>query len=315
MIRFRKNTLLVCCGLLLGAILGLKAQTSSPLEGRWDLELDFMGKTSPSWLEIRHSGNATLIGRFVFAFGSARPISEIVPYGKDQFTFSIPNQWEPKGSDMILHGALVDGGLKGTLVFTDGSILNWTGQRAPKLAHTADPKWGKPIALITGSDLRGWHVDGEKNQWVVHDGILSSPESGSNLISDQKFTDFKLHAEFRYSKGSNSGIYLRGRYEVQIEDDLGRDPLDIYIGGIYGFLEPNENAAKAAGEWQTYDITLLGRRVTVVLNGKTVISDATIPGITGGALDSREGEPGPLMLQGDHGPIEFRNLRVTPLKD
>src|SRR5690606_2480447 len=194
------------------------------------------------------------------------------------------------------------------------SVISWTGQRAPKLAHTPDPKWDRPIALFNGKDLSGWQVDGEKNQWIVKDGILTSPESGSNLISDQKFQDFKLHAEFRYQQGSNSGIYLRGRYEVQIEDDKGREPLDTYIGGIYGFLEPNENAALDAGAWQTYDITLIGRRVTVVLNGKTVIADATIPGITGGALDSREGEPGPLMIQGDHGPIEFRSLVLTPRK-
>lgn len=299
---------------LLGATTGISAQQSNPLEGRWNLELEFMGKKAPSWLEIKHSGNATLIGRFVFAFGSARPIAEIITYGENQFTFDIPNQWEPKGSNMILHGTLDAGRLKGTLIYTDGSIIPWSGQRAPNLPHTADPKWDRPIQVFNGKDLSGWHVDGERNQWVVKDGVLTSPASGSNLITDQKFQDFKLHVEFRYPKGSNSGIYLRGRYEVQIEDDKGREPLDIYIGGIYGFLEPNENAALDAGQWQTYDITLLGRRVTVTLNGKTVISDATIPGITGGALDSREGEPGPLMLQGDHGPIEFRSIVLTPLK-
>src|SRR5690606_10582452 len=137
------------------------------------------------------------------------------------------------------------------------SVISWTGQRAPKLAHTADPKWDRPIQLFNGKDLSGWHVDGEKNQWVVRDGILTSPESGSNLITDQKFQDFKLHAEFRYQKGSNSGIYLRGRYEVQIEDDKGLEPLDTYIGGIYGFLEPNENAALDAGQWQDRKSTRL----------------------------------------------------------
>lgn len=309
-----KSTLMMVTALFLGAATSLSAQNHGSLEGRWDLELDFMGKTAPSWLEIRHSGNATLVGRFVFAFGSARPIAEIVPFGEGKFTFEIPNQWEPKGSNMIVHGALVEGRLKGTLIYTDGTVISWTGQRAPKLAHTADPQWDRPIKLFNGQGLDGWHVDGEKNQWVVRDGILGSPESGSNLITDQKFGDFKLHAEFRYPKGSNSGIYLRGRYEVQIQDDMGREPMDIHMGGIYGFLEPNENAAMEAGTWQTYDITLIGRRVTVVLNGKTVISDATIPGITGGALDSREGEPGPLMIQGDHGPIEFRSLVLTPRK-
>ena len=111
--------------LLLGLTSNLYAQNISPLEGRWDLEMDFMGKTVPSWLEIRHSGHATLLGRFVFAFGSARPISEIETYGENKFTFSIPNQWEPKGSDMIFHGELEDGKLKGTLIYTDGSIIHW----------------------------------------------------------------------------------------------------------------------------------------------------------------------------------------------
>ena len=299
---------------ILGMTVKSYSQHISPLEGRWDLEMEFNGQTVPSWLEIRHSGNATLIGRFVFAFGSARPIAEVETFGDNKFTFSIPNQWEPKGSDMIFHGELTDGKLKGTMIYTDGSIAEWTGVKAPDLTYTENPKWGKPIEVFNGKDITGWHVDGEKSQWVVKDGILTSPESGSNLITDEKFQDFKLHTEFRYPKGSNSGIYLRGRYEVQIVDSEGLEPLDIYLGGIYGFLEPNENASKPAGEWQTYDITLIGRRVTVVLNGKTVISDATIPGITGGALDSKEGEPGPFMVQGDHGPIEYKSFVVTPLK-
>lgn len=227
---------------------------------------------------------------------------------------AFPTNGKPKGSDMVFHGQLEDETLKGTLIYTDGSLIEWTGVRAPKLEYTENPKWGKTIDLFNGKDLSGWHVDGEKNQWVVKDGVLTSPESGSNLISDETFQDFKLHAEFRFPEGSNSGIYLRGRYEIQIVDSEGYEPSDIYMGGIYGFVEPNENASKPAGEWQTYDITFIGRRVTIVLNGKTVISDTTIPGITGGALDSKEGEPGPFMIQGDHGPIEFRSFEVTPLK-
>src|SRR5690606_36902436 len=156
---------LILGAFLFGAGLGLSAQNSNPLEGRWDLELDFMGRTAPSWLEIRHSGNATLIGRFVFAFGSARPISEVHPYGDHKFTFSIPNQWEPKGSDMIVHGGLVGDRLEGTLIYTDGSVIPWTGQRAPKLAHVENPKWDRPIELFNGRDLSGWDMDGEKEQW------------------------------------------------------------------------------------------------------------------------------------------------------
>ena len=133
-------------------------------------------------------------------------------------------------------------------------------------------------------------------------------------MTDETFTDFKLHIEFRYPKGSNSGVYLRGRYEVQIEDSRGLEPSKDQLGAVYGFLSPSDMVAKEAGEWQSYDITLVGRMVKVVANGKTVICNQEIPGITGGALDSKEGEPGPIYIQGDHGPIEFRNIILTPAK-
>ena len=137
-------------------------------------------------------------------------------------------------------------------------------------------------------------------------------DSGADLVTERKFTDFKLQAEFRYPAGSNSGIYLRGRYEVQIEDNYGQEPDSLKIGGVYGFLTPSVNAAKKPGEWQAVDVTLVGRVVTVVLNGERIIDRQTIPGVTGGALDSDEGSPGPILLQGDHGPIDFRKVILTP---
>lgn len=290
------------------------SQNIHPLEGRWDLEIDFMGKTAPSWLEVRHSGYETLTGRFVFAFGSARPIAEII-MNENRFHFTLPRQWEPNGTDMAFYGELLeDGTLQGNLIYTDGSNIEFTGEKAPKLPYKAEPEWGKPIDLFNGKNLEGWHADRDENQWVVKDGVLTSPKSGANLISDEKFTDFKLEAEFRYPKNGNSGIYLRGRYEVQVADNYGLEPMDIYFGGVYGFLEPNENAAKEAGEWQKFEISFIGNRVTVVANDKVVIKDQNIPGITGGALDSKEGEPGPFMIQGDHEPVEFRKFVVTPIK-
>ncbi|MEM1336364.1 MAG: DUF1080 domain-containing protein [Bacteroidota bacterium] len=291
----------------------LFAQELHPLEGRWDLEMQFMGKTAPSWLEVRHSGHETLVGRFVFAFGSARPVAEVKTNG-NRFSFSIPRQWEPEGNDMVFHGELTEGKLKGTMVYTDGSVVSWTGKPAPNLPYIAAPKWSQPMALFNTKDLKGWHADKPENQWVIDDGVLKNPKSGANLISDEKFTDFKATVEFRYPEGSNSGIYLRGRYEVQIADNYGLPPMDIYFGGVYGFLEPNENAAKQAGEWQSYEITLIGRRVTIVANGKTIIEDQTIPGITGGALDSDEAAPGPFVIQGDHGPVEFRKFEVSTIE-
>jgi hypothetical protein len=142
-------------------------------------------------------------------------------------------------------------------------------------------------------------------------GVLTNTQRGANLVTDGTYGDFKLHLEFRYPPSGNSGVYLRGRYEAQIEDSTGRETSTGGLGAIYGFLIPNENAAKGAGEWQTYDITLIGRIVTVVLNGHQVICRVNIPGITGGALDSDEEKPGPIMLQGDHGPVEYRNIVLT----
>jgi hypothetical protein len=174
--------------------------------------------------------------------------------------------------------------------------------------------WGAPIRLLHANDLGGWHASGPSNQWSVTNGVLSSPRSGTNLVTDRKFEDYKLHVEFRYPKESNSGVYQRGRYEVQIQDDFGNEPWNDRFSGIYGFISPSVMAAKPAGEWQSFDITLVGRMVTVVANGRQVICNQEIPGITGGALDSREGEPGPLFLQGDHGPVDYRNIVITPAR-
>lgn len=289
----------------------LHAQETNPLEGRWDMVVQQEGRELPSWLEIRHSGSHTLVGRFVYAFGSARPIAEVIV--KDgKFNFVIPPQWEQGDSYMKFEGQLNGQQLTGTMVYTNGNTYKWTATRAPALTYKENPVWGVPIPLFNGKDLTGWHATGD-NQWVVESGVLKSPKSGANLISDASFTDFKLHIEFRYPEGSNSGIYLRGRYEVQITDSKGKEPSDIEFGGIYGFLTPNQMAAKEAGEWQSYDITLMGRRVTVIANGIPIIVDQIIPGITGGAIDSKEGTPGPFLFQGDHGPIEFRNIVVTPV--
>lgn len=291
---------------------GLTAQEADALEGRWNLTISQEDKELPSWLEISHSGNNTLIGRFTYAFGSARPISEVKKYG-DVFYFSIPPQWEPGAANMEFEGKMVGDELKGTMVYTDGKTYNWTGSQSPDLPYVENPKWGKTIQLFNGKNLDGWKAEGE-NQWKVVDGILTSSEAGVNLISEEKFTNFKLHAEFRYPEGSNSGLYLRGRYEIQIADNANLNPSSIYFGGIYGLLSPNEMVAKEAGEWQTYDITLNGRRLTIVANGKTIIAEQNIPGMTGGALDNNEAEPGPIMIQGDHGPIEFRKLELTPIE-
>lgn len=286
---------------------------SKELIGRWDITIDENGKSVPSWLEVKLSGSRTLVGSFVGVSGSARPVAK-VNFDNGKFSFSIPPQWESGNQDFIIEGELIGKEIKGTVVTSEGKKYTWKGVRAPYLVRTAAPVWDKPINLFNGKDLTGWKALGN-NQWEVINGVLTSAKSGANLVSDQKFTDFKLHVEFRYKKGSNSGVYLRGRHEVQIEDSPKEaHPGSLLFSGIYGFLAPSEIAALGPDQWQTFDITLVGRMVTVVANGKTVISNQEIPGITGGALDSNEGEPGPIFIQGDHGPIEFRKIVITPAK-
>jgi hypothetical protein len=294
------------------AAVGAKDGSDTVLLGRWDITVHQPDREVPSWLEITRSGSRRLVGRFVGGGGSARPISK-VNYLDGKMSFSIPPQWEQEDKELSVEGSLQGDSLTGTMIEPNGKKYTWVGRRAPSLRRETEPVWGQPVALFTGADLSGWHTPGA-NQWVAESGILRSPHSGSNIITDGRFTDFKLHIEFRYPKGSNSGVYLRGRYEVQIEDAEGTEPPNDVISGVYGFLPPIVQATKGPGEWQSYDITLVGRLVTIVFNGQTVISKSEIPGITGGALDSKEGEPGPIYLQGDHGPIEYRNIMITPAK-
>jgi hypothetical protein len=142
---------------------------------------------------------------------------------------------------------------------------------------------------------------------------LISPGHGPEIINDSKFEDFKLHLEFNCAANSNSGVYLRGRYEVQIETDSIQEPPSHHTGGVYGFLAATPEQPRTPGVWQSFDITLVGRTITVVQNGKTIIDNQEIPGITGGALDSHEELPGPIYLQGsEEGYVAYRNIVVTP---
>jgi len=312
------------CVTALNMVLALSNLTSSAsaqgdgsgkVIGRWDIVVHGQAGDFPSWLEIQRSGTKTLIGSFVSQFGSARPISK-VEFDNGQIRFAIPPQWERRTDDQAFEAKLDGDNFRGSTTDEHGNTVKWEGQKAPALRRTQPPQWGEPIALFNGKDLTNWkpRSSSAKNGWTVRDGLLVNAEPGNDLRTEQNFTDFKLNAEFRYPKGSNSGIYLRGRYEVQIEDNEGLEADSHRIGGVYGFLTPAINAAKKAGEWQNVEITLVGRQVTVVLNGERIIDRQTIPGITGGALDSNEGEPGPLMIQGDHGVVEFRKLVLTPAK-
>jgi hypothetical protein len=284
-----------------------------PIVGRWDLTVRGSEDSYPSWLEVRQSGYRTMVGSFVGRVGSARPISR-VDFVDGRVHFTVPPQWERRHDDQHFAGRLEGGVLGGETSDDEGRPVRWEARPAPSLARTGAPRWGAPVDLFNGHDLGGWRPRDPKakNGWLVRDGMLVNAEPGNDLLTERKFVDFRLTAEFRFPSGSNSGIYLRGRYEVQIEDNQGEEPDSHKIGGVYGFLTPSVNAGKEAGQWQTLDVTLVGRSVTVILNGERVIDRQPVPGITGGALDSDEGQPGPILLQGDHGPVEFKRMTLTP---
>jgi hypothetical protein len=286
---------------------------ADPVLGRWDLTVHGTEGPYPSWLEVLLRKESELMGRFVGRFGSNRHVSEIA-YNAGELLVRIPVQYERSKTDLVFKGRLVGDRLEGTTEDEKGAALKWTGVRAPSLARDVPPRWGRAVDLFNGKDLSGWKLrsGGRGECWSIADAAMTNTPPCVDIITERSFADFKLHAEFNIVPKSNSGVYLRGRYEVQIQDDAGRAMDSLRMGGVYGFLRPATNASGKPGDWQAFDITLVGRRVTVLLNGNTIVDDAEIPGITGGARDSDEGAPGPLMLQGDHGKIAFRKITVTP---
>ncbi|MCU1271949.1 MAG: hypothetical protein JWN74_3243 [Acidobacteriaceae bacterium] len=284
-----------------------------PFLGRWDLTLKAPDREYPSWIEIRQE-NGELKAQMVSRWGHARPLPEIT-VTTGHLRFVSPKADEDRKDDMVFEGALTGKTLSGTTTGPDGTPWQWSGRRAPALKRVSDPKWGKPISLFNGKDLAGWRPDTPNfhPDWKVAEGTLISPGHGPELINNSKFEDFKLHVEFKCDEKSNSGIYLRGRYELQVETNSAEEPPSHHTGGVYGFIAPSPELPRKAGEWQTFDITLVGRMITVVQNGQTIIDHQEIPGITGGALDSHEELPGPIYLQGsEDGHVAFRNIVITP---
>lgn len=305
------------------------AFNAAGFNGRWDITIPKEARSRAWWLEVDGAGTGTLTGLFVGAPGGGMYKPDEMSIKGDELTFvfnhrySVPGNTTPgeKRTDRrgIYRARLVNGKLVGTFEVEGAPTtkLDWTGVRAPVITDRDDGTWkeGKPVALFNGKDLTGWlpMVKGKPLGWVVHNGILTNNPPANNLVSEKKFWNFKLHAEYRLHKHSNSGIGLRGRYEVQILEDYGQPPNKQGHGAIYYRIVPTENASLPAGKWQTLDVTLIGRDVTVTLNGKTVINKKVIDGLTAIANNANEGEPGPITIQGDHRKIEIRKLVVTPL--
>ena len=207
--------------------------------------------------------------------------------------------------------------LKGKVTYPDGKVHHFEGKRAPLLLSKKAPVWGEPVTLFDGKTLGGWKLRDpkKKNGWAVVNGELAvvEPKDNADLVSEQAFQDMKLHVEFNVEPKSNSGVYLRGRYEIQILDNPDQKmALDTHgCGGVYSRIAPTWTRRSRPASGRPSTSRSSAARSASTLNGKKIV-EGVVDGITGGALSPFEGEPGPLMLQGDHGKVRFRNIVVTP---
>ena len=280
----------------------LLAQAASPFAGRWDLWITDRDEKYPGWMELVEGSGGPRV-RAQPRTGGVVPAKTVKLNGSHlRITFGKGILWDltASGGDLI-----------GTQS-RNHAMARVKGVRAPELNREPPKSWTSPEAIFNGRDLSGWEPDNPAiNHWVAEDGILLNKEHGANLRSARKFQDFKLHIELNCPDGGNSGVYLRGRYEIQVAYEKGPDAYHS-MGAIYGFLKPSVELPRKPGQWESFDATLIGRRLTLVRDGVMTLKDAEIPGITGGALDSDEAEPGPIYIQGDHtGGMEYRNITVA----
>ncbi len=289
--------------------------------GRWDITVSGPSSQRGWWLEVSGAGTDNLKGRFMGApVGLLDEIPKLsISEGELRFALEARFRKDHAPEKGLYWARLEDGKLKGTFEIEGdpSTYLEWTGVRAPALPEKDDASWkrGDPIVLFNGHDLTGWQavLPGHPSGWIVKEGALIALPGASDLVSEKKFLNFVVEAEYWIEPHTNTGIGLRGRYEVQIADDADRPASIRGTGAILGRIAPTLNAEKLAGEWQSLVIRLVGREVTVILNGIRVINRQTIDGPTAIALDTNEADPGPILLQGNRGMVEFRRIVAYPL--
>ncbi len=316
-----------------------KKNDISQFLGQWTLDI---GTSQVGWLEVRQE-NGYIDADLLWGGGSILPVpyiylaENILYVGRDprkvvrkkdengieKRSHNFPTWVEIKRDGEKIAGYYLRP--KNTGIGFDSVLIK--GKKLPDVPPASDMtkvKFGTPIHLFNNKDLTGWKMveQNKANGWSVIDGILindpvqkegTAPVGYGNIRTEEEFEDFNLKLEVNVPVHSNSGVYLRGRYEIQVVDSYER-PLDSHnMGALYSRLTPVVNAEKPAGEWQTLDITLYDRHLTVILNGKTIIDNQPVYGPTGGALTSDVFAPGPIYLQGDHGKVLYRNIILTPI--
>ena len=328
------NLKTLCFLAILCAFVSAPNAASAPKEllGDWSLDLE---SGQPGWMSVFETEGRLLVRMRVY-IGPDGPYS-VTEAAKGRLMFPLRRRRMARGSDVFVESAVDvgvrDGKLDGVIVrtSTDGSLsdrIRFTGKRIPPMPESPpdlyEVRFGLPILLFNGEDLTGWqpHESDKINGWSAQDGILvntttktdfSPTGDHANLRTEAEFEDFWLHIEFLVDRNRNSGIYLRGMYEVQVVDRDSRMQGIQGPGAIFGRIEPSRNAGRPGGEWQTYDLTLVQRHVTVVLNGVKVIDNQPIIGPTAGAIYTDPSAPGPIYLQGDHTTVKFRNIYLAPV--
>jgi len=317
------------------------AQSPDHFIGRWALTIP---TGSAGWLGIEDKGG-WLDGSIMWGGGSVNPVDSVYIDGDTLYITRLSKVERKNAAGKVIltqtftetiTAAVSGDAMDLTRIFPqyNGKGIHresFTGKRIPAIPPRPDlskAKRGKPIELFNGKNLDGWELtdrckkENRKNGWSVENGELINnpvqPEGQhlnyGNLMTVAEFKDFNIKLEANVAKGNNSGVYLRGVYEVQVADTYDR-PLSLQVmGAVYGRIAPAVNAAKPAGQWQTLDITLLDRHVTVILNGTPVIDNQPLLGCTGGALWSDEFRPGPIYLQGDHTAVKYRHIVLTPIE-
>ena len=301
------------------------------LSGDWSLKLS---SKEPAWMSVVEKDGRPLVHMRIY-IGSDGPFeAEVVG---DRLQFAIQPVRRKKGSQLVtkreVEVGLTDGQLDGSIAYvtndgTETRTVRLTGKPIPPMP-TSPPdlskvRFGKKISLFNGRDLEGWrpHEKDKINGWSAQDGMLvnttpktdfSATGDHANLRTRAEFEDFRLHIEFLVGDQRNSGIYLRGMYEAQVVDRDSRMQGTQGVGAIFGRIAPSRNAGRPGGEWQTYDLTLVDRHITVVLNGETVINNQPVIGPTAGAIHTDPSTPGPIYLQGDHTNVKYRNITLEPV--
>jgi len=317
---------------LTSSFVGIPAHADNPYLGHWALTLP---NGAPGWLGVTEK-NGDLEAAILWGGGSVKPVTSVKVEG-DRLVITriqVQRRGANKGKRVTetITATLSDGKMQLVTVKSrpngrEFGRARFTGQRTPPLPPRPDLsklKFGKPVALFNGKDLSGWRPLNPKAAmgWSVKDGVLMNRthhEEGAprrahtNIRTQREFEDFRLTLEARTLKNSNSGIYLRGIYEVQVFESYGRPVNPHSMGAIFSRIRPSAAAERPIGVWQTLDVTLADRHVTVILNGRTIIDNQPVIGCTGGALWSDPLRPGPVYLQGNHSDIDFRNIVLRPV--